>query len=545
MTHRSAVAIEILAVLMMAYSPTTVAASTAPVASTTVATSADVPNFNGAAIRHITIDNFNVFDPSVPEEDKWLYRTANNIHVTTRKSVIEHQLLIAPGDVYSQGVVDESERLLRSNRYIKNASIQAVDVGNGEVDVNVTTNDVWTLTPSVSLGRTGGSNNAGFAVKESNLLGTGVFVGARYQSSVDRNIASFEASDRNLFGSRIASMIEYGVGSDGYSRALNLSQPFYALDSRASAGLNYQAGKQVDSLYDLGQISDQFEHRYTRLDLSLGRSGGLKEGWARRWSAGLTLDQHEFNQTDIEMPDPGALPDDRNFLFPWLAYESIEDDFETETNVQLINQIEDRQFGTRYRIQAGRSSEAWHLETALQNGIRFSESTTIALSGGVSARLHNDGGQNVLGNISADLFHHQSPHRQLYLGIRSSLGYRLDGDNPVVLGGDTGLRGYPLRYQSGDKNALLTIEQRFFTDWYPYHLFHVGGALFFDAGRTWGNNAAGSQSIGWLKNVGMGLRLGNDRSSSGKVLHMDLAFPLDGGDNISNVQILFQAKSSF
>lgn len=115
----------------------------------------------------------------------------------------------------------------------------------------------------------------------------------------------------------------------------------------------------------------------------------------------------------------------------------------------------------------------------------------------------------------------------------------------MVLGGDTGLRGYPLRYQSGDKNALLTIEQRFFTDWYPYHLFHVGGALFFDAGRTWGNNAAGSQSIGWLKNVGMGLRLGNDRSSSGKVLHMDLAFPLDGGNDISNVQILFQAKSSF
>ena len=57
-----------------------------------------------------------------------------------------------------------------------------------------------------------------------------------------------------------------------------------------------------------------------------------------------------------------------------------------------------------------------------------------------------------------------------------------------MLGGDNGLRGYPLRYQAGDDNALMTLEQRFYSNWQPLKLFNVGAAVFFDAGRTWGDD---------------------------------------------------------
>ena len=65
----------------------------------------------------------------------------------------------------------------------------------------------------------------------------------------------------------------------------------------------------------------------------------------------------------------------------------------------------------------------------------------------------------------------------MYASLSGLYGYNLDVDNLVQLGGDTGLRGYPLRYQGGDKRALLTVEQRCFTDWYPFRLFRVGGAV--------------------------------------------------------------------
>ena len=69
--------------------------------------------------------------------------------------------------------------------------------------------------------------------------------------------------------------------------------------------------------------------------------------------------------------------------------------------------------------------------------------------------------------------------------------------------------------------------------------------MFFDAGRTWGDNPLGGESLGWLKDLGVGLRFAPTRGKSSKVLHLDLAFPLDGDDSIDSVQVLLEAKSSF
>ena len=49
----------------------------------------------------------------------------------------------------------------------------------------------------------------------------------------------------------------------------------------------------------------------------------------------------------------------------------------------------------------------------------------------------------------------------------------------------------------------------------------------------------------WLKEVGIGLRFGSSRSSFGNVIHVDLAFPLDGDDSIDSVQFLVETKASF
>ena len=51
---------------------------------------------------------------------------------------------------------------------------------------------------------------------------------------------------------------------------------------------------------------------------------------------------------------------------------------------------------------------------------------------------------------------------------------------PFTIGGDNGLRGYPLRYQSGTARALFTVEERFYSNWQPLKLFDVGAAAFVD-----------------------------------------------------------------
>jgi hypothetical protein len=93
---------------------------------------------------------------------------------------------------------------------------------------------------------------------------------------------------------------------------------------------------------------------------------------------------------------------------------------------------------------------------------------------------------------------------------------------------------------------LLTLEQRFYTNWSLWNLADVGGAIFFDAGRSWGGSAFGpTENHGLLKDIGLGLRLGSTRSSLGNVLHIDIAFPLDGPRSLGSAQLVIQTKHSF
>ena len=93
----------------------------------------------GARIGEIRISSGDIFDLSNPKEDKWLFRVANRLHIQTRPSVIERQLLFKPGDLVSVRVFEETERLLRNNRYLYDVHFRVVALHNGVVDVEVIT----------------------------------------------------------------------------------------------------------------------------------------------------------------------------------------------------------------------------------------------------------------------------------------------------------------------------------------------------------------------------------------------------------------------
>jgi hypothetical protein len=107
----------------------------------------------GVRIGKITIESQNIFDLDNPHENKSFYRLANKLHVVTRPQVIESQLLFAEGDTYTLRVVEESERLLRQNVYLREVDIEPVRIEDGVIDLQVRTADVWSLTPSVTAGR--------------------------------------------------------------------------------------------------------------------------------------------------------------------------------------------------------------------------------------------------------------------------------------------------------------------------------------------------------------------------------------------------------
>jgi len=193
----------------------------------------------------------------------------------------------------------------------------------------------------------------------------------------------------------------------------------------------------------------------------------------------------------------------------------------------------------------GSSRSALMLQSSVVRGFSDGGISTLLLASDFSGRLEKGALVNGLLDGSVRYYLEQGRNWLFYTTLAASRGWRLDLNNQILLGGDSGLRGYPLRYQDGTGRALWTLEQRFFSDWYPFRLFRVGAAVFFDMGRTWGNAPLAAPSLRLLKDAGFGLRFGNARSGLGNIVHVDLAFPFNGDTSIKRVQFVVQTEQSF
>jgi outer membrane protein assembly factor BamA len=517
----------------------------------------DVLERSGAVIGAVRFHRVNVFDPSIDAENTALFRLANTIHVVTRESTVASKLLFHPGDRYDAKLVKETERILRSHDYLRDARIVPIAYHDGIVDVEVTTEDTWTLKPEIKFGRSGGKNSSGIGVEERNIFGTGGHLALKATSDVDRTSRFIEYGDSSFAGTRWQVGALVADNSDGYAQVLDVARPFYSLDTRWAAGIRLRNEKRVDSVYDFGSVVEQFETHEREATAFAGWSAGVAGRWTTRWTGGVTFDERRSGA--LVSDNPGAvLPPDRRLIYPWIGVELIEDDFRLTRNHDQIGRTEDLRLGWHARIRLGASTRALGsdrnalvFDASASKGVEPGQAQTLLWSAAATGRLGNDGLENTLFSVAARYYLRQTPRRTLFVGLGADRGVDLDVNKQLTLGGDTGLRGYPLRYRTGQGRWLMTIEERAFTDWYPFRMFTVGGAVFYDMGDTWGGNivpavpAPTSTNHGILKDVGFGLRLGNSRSALGSVIHIDLAFPINSDPSISKVQLLIEAKQRF
>lgn len=502
-------------------------------------------------IGDIRISNGDVFDTSDPAESGAFYRIINALHLETRDDVIRRQLLLQSGEPFSADRLAEAERSLRANSFLKSADIVPVRLTDGAVDLDVVTADTWSLTPSISFSRKGGQNTGGFALEESNLLGTGSEISLGYKSKLERDETYVAYNDAQIGDSRFEIDVSAANASDGSAYRLLLQQPFYALDARRAGGVRLENFDQVDPLYQLGEVYDEVRHAANRLEAYYGWSDGLRNDRVVRLSAGIGFDEATFAGVEGAQR-PVDAPADRRDVYPFLAWEWLQNRYETTRNADNIQRVEDRYLGTRLAIKAGYATEMFGSDDEaflyglnVEKGLQVSTDNTMLLSGGLRGRRSVRDPDSYRVDMHARWYHRQTPKRLLFAGAQASLGENVDTDEQIALGGDTGLRGYPVRYQAGKATALLTLEQRFYSDWYPFHLFRVGAAAFIDVGKVWDVTGPPEADLGLLRDVGVGLRITSPHSSSGRMLHIDLAYPLDGPEDIRGAQLVIETSKSF
>jgi outer membrane protein assembly factor BamA len=507
-----------------------------------------------AHIGKIEVHTVQIFDLTDPADNNWLFRTADRLHKRTRDSVILAQLLFRSGDPYSRRILEETARNIRLNSsFLREPVIRPIRYHDGLVDIEVTTHDVWTFEPGVDFSRSGGTNSSGVDIADANFLGYGKYVEIGHGENVDRSSNFLRWQDPNVWGSHWVDAAVYSNNSDGTVWGLAGGLPFYSLESRSAAGIDFGDNHSVVTRYRLGQAYDGYSVNDHAGDLFIGRALVITDRWTERLLLGWRVDNDNFSAPVGQTP-LAPIPQNRELSYPFVRMQWVENHFDTMHNLDLIARTEDVHFGLDASLglgwatpDLGSDRHSVLADTELNYGWRFSDTEEMFLTSRLASRFEDGGLRDAMLTWGAAYFLSTSDMTRLLVRFTGDAGHDLDGDHTVQLGGDTGLRGYPLRYQNGNQRALFTIEERLYTNWYLFRLFNVGAAAFYDMGRTWGTTLVPTPQLGLLKDAGLGLRFGNARSSFGSVIHVDVAVPFDraAGVDISSVQFLVSTEQSF
>lgn len=506
-----------------------------------------------------TVGALHVWTAPVFGEDERIFRWANVFHISSKEYVIEREILLRPGEVWDQETIDETQRKLRDPVFTTLAVVVPVlpqpGAPPGTVDVLAVSRDIFSLRMNSNYElQDGRFTFLTLSLSENNFLGRRKFVAVVFLMDqatfylgplfVDKNVLG-KRHDLRLRGGPIFKRSDYSL--EGSESSWQLSRPLWSLDSKWGWVVQADHRFAVERSFVGGDLRT-YDAPSTAADDMLPY-----EYHQRRWSAGasvtrafgeevehrvkaaydLTSQRPEVLSTFMGSPEARAdfianvLPRNERTGVLYGAYEIFTPRYREYQDVDSFDLAEDTRLGPRAEVTLGAGLEL------LGSDVNFGRATfeggitqawggggLATLGGSFSTRLEAGAFVDRVASISGRVVSPNLGIGRLVGEVRASGIFRDESNRFLVLGGDNGLRGYPVGYLAGDRR--LVVQTEFRTRSVKLFLGSRWGALFFyDLGGA-------DQLIDDVKlyqNVGIGIRALGPQLSP-EVFRFDLAFPL-------------------
>ncbi|RKU09321.1 hypothetical protein C6502_13525 [Candidatus Poribacteria bacterium] len=468
----------------------------------------------------------------------------------TKTDVIRKELLFKRGDVYIQDDELESERILRRKPYLGSAEILATrDPETNLILIEVEVTDLWTFFPALDVPAFS-KDKTGFlvALSDSNVFGSGDSGRIRYEQIREegedpRHLVSGLYRVFRLFDSHWEFDGVYTQKREGVSWEASLKRPLYSLQTRWSAA--FTAAESVDERrwYEQGKKTAVFDRSSQSESGQIIRSFGDRR---RQTQIALWMTSERVLFDEVErLPSSTANFQDRNARLIGVSLGHRKVNFIRTRFLNKMGRVEDIGVGYGYSVSIGRAHPFYgsdRRETRVSLFLNASQAYQDLLfvngRAGVTTRFvaHEEEDSAFEASIKAvrkNLFLRQT----LAARISTQMQFGLEGEQQVLLGGNSGLRGYDPRQFSGTKRIRLNLESR--TIFWEHPLVVIGSAIFADVGYIWEGDTS---DIGIPKrSVGFGVRLGLPKLSGSRVYRADLAYPLDGPEKPSLMPVFTYA----
>ncbi|WP_233530698.1 hypothetical protein [Gelidibacter salicanalis] len=458
----------------------------------------DFALFQGKIIRHITIGSHDPFGFSFTDStqtaNSWVEKTGNFIHIKTKPFAIRNTLLIKEKTPLDTFLLRESERLLRSQNYIRRVEVTAKSVGNSQdsIDVNIEVLDSWSLIPNA----TASTSKTKLKLKNRNFLGIGhEFNNTLVKSLEDGNYGyDTRYTIPNFKNTFIETTLAYKTDLNGYStKLLKIDRPFYTALARWAGGIYLDEQYRKEYIQNGDPEPQPQDFKYVTQDFWGGHAYQLFKGNSEKERTTNFITSARYLRVDYkERPsaeyDPVGYFANESFYLGSMGIASrqfIKDDY-----IFRDGTIEDVPVGTVYAVTGGYQRKQQHdrmyLGAKASHGNYFNwgflstnfeigsfvdnghlEQTTISLKANYFTNLIS------LGN---DWRMRQFVKPQILIGTNrlDSEGDRLTidynnkfrgvYDNNFDLNDGAGIRGFDSDFM-GTKKYVLSLQTQFYSPW--------------------------------------------------------------------------------
>ena len=200
--------------------------------------------FDGKIIRHINIETLDPFGYSIGDtiykSPNFLSKAGNNLHIKSQRITIRNLLLIHQNQVFDSLLVKESERLVRSQKYIRDVSffVKSAAKGSDSVDIFIRELDIWSIIPKGSAS----SSKTTINLADQNFLGLGHEFQGDFTRNYTEGINAYHTnySIPNLRNSYVRGTLHFGKeGNKNFNRSFTIDRPFFSPFAKWAAGVNF------------------------------------------------------------------------------------------------------------------------------------------------------------------------------------------------------------------------------------------------------------------------------------------------------------------
>lgn len=520
------------------------------------------PNPKGKRLRAIRVVNLPVFT-----EGAGFLEWFNVFHVTTRESIIAREVLLRPGEIWNEKIIEETKRGLSDPVFTSAVVVLPIKVEGDEglVDLLVGTRDVWSLRVSWNLEFQGSQLTLlQLAPSELNLLGRRkaaqlVFIMTQGNINVGPTYEDKNILGRRLQGSLGARLIYSRARElEGSTSAIEFGRPLFSLRTKwgftAKASHLFSTVRQFQGTglrpYDNPDTPEveaiPWQYRQRNADASLNVTRSFGTYWKHNLTLGYGYSLRRQSLVD-GFPNGGipqggdvevareaftrdALPRSERssgFNFSYNFFEadfkiyrdlssfSLAENFRAGPFATVSASIANKILGSQRNFALGSVLGGWRFDIKGDGFLRVAFEASTRLQSGEFI----DNSLIASTNLALPHFWILRPNLRLSAGGR----FKEQANRLFAIGGDSGLRGFQIGEFVGLKSYTANVELRTL----PITLWRwpVGATVFWDGGHA----ANRVRDLSLRHNVGIGFRVVFPEFQAG-AFRVDWALPLNGGN---------------